>query len=170
MYREESLLWIINFCFTFYRIKQNNEYKLEIIANSKIEYVDNIFNFLVENEIFLHLRIRWYNLDCSIAEDFQQEQIVRYTPSEEHRKKCKCDLCHINARLEFIDLQGRVTNSKSSEKEEEHRKECKDDLCDMNARLEYIDRFGWVINSKLFKDQMSLFSVKRSAPYFNNVP
>ena len=125
----------------------------------------------MENEIFLHLRIRWCSLDFSIAERFEQEQIVRYTPSEEHRKKCKDDLCHINARLEFIDRFGCVTNSKSfEEEEEEHRKKCKDDLCDMNAKLEVIDRFGCVTNSKSFKDHMSQFSVKRSVPYFNNVP
>ena len=125
---------------------------LELCSNTTKE----IINFLVENEIFLHLRIRWCSLDFRIAKRFQQEQIVRYTPSEEHRKKCKDDLCHKNARLEFIDLFECVTNSKSFEEEEEHNKECEDDLCDMNAKLEVIDSDGSVFNSKSFEEKEEL--------------
>ena len=88
---------------------------MEIYANSKMEYVEEIINFLVKNKIFLHLKIR---TDCigSNNEKLLQEQIVRYTPSEEHRKNCKDDLCHINARLDFFgtDFDGFVINSKSS--------------------------------------------------------
>ena len=78
-----------------------------------MEQVDEIINFLVKNEIFLHLKILWKSFNSNITDKFLKEQIVRYTPSEEHRKKCKDDLCHKNARLEFIDRSGCVTNSKS---------------------------------------------------------
>ena len=74
---------------------------------------DEIINFLEKNNIFLHLKIRWDRLDSSITDKFLEEQCVRYTPSEVHRKKCKDDLCYINARLEFIDRFGCVINSKS---------------------------------------------------------
>ena len=77
-----------------------------------MEHVDEIINFLVKNEIFLHLKIQWDSLDYSITAKFLEEQIVRYKPSEEHRKKCEDDLCHRNAKLEFIDNFGCVTNSK----------------------------------------------------------
>ena len=76
-----------------------------------VEHVDEIINFLVKNELFPHLKISCYLSD--FTEKFIKEQIVRYAPSEEHRKKCKDDLCHINARLEFIDHRGRVTLSKN---------------------------------------------------------
>ena len=71
-----------------------------------MEQVDEIINFLVKNEIFLHLKIQWDSIDSSITAKFIEEQIVRYKPSEEHRKNCKDDLCHINAKLEFIDRFG----------------------------------------------------------------
>ena len=67
-----------------------------------MEQVDEIINFLVKNEIFLHLKILWKSFNSNITDKFLKEQIVRYTPSEEHRKKCKDDLCHKNARLEFF--------------------------------------------------------------------
>ena len=99
--------------FTFYRIQKSNQYILEIHVNSIMQHVAEIIHFLLKNEIFLHLKIRWDSLDSSITVKYLQEQIIRYTPSEEHRKKCKDDLCHKNARLEFIDRSGCVTNSKS---------------------------------------------------------
>ena len=77
-----------------------------------MKHVEEIIKFLVKNEIFIHLRIRWDSLDSSITVKYLLEQIVRYTPSEEHRKKCKDDRCHKNAKLEFIDRFGCVTNSK----------------------------------------------------------
>ena len=90
-----------------------------------MEHVDEIMNSLVKNEIFPHLEIVWNSLDSSITDKFLQEQIVRYKPSKKHRKKCKDGLCHMNARLEFIDPVGRVTNSKSFEEEEQQRKNAK---------------------------------------------
>ena len=104
-----------------------------------IKHVDDIIKILAKNEIFLHLKMFWNSSCSSITDKFLKEQIVRYSPSKIHRKKCKDDLCHINARLEFIDYNGVVFNSKSFKEEEEHRKECKDDLCDMNDKLEVID-------------------------------
>ena len=79
-----------------------------------MEHVDKIINFLVKNEIFLHLKIRWNRFDSSITEKFQQEQIAGYTPSEEHRKECKDDLCRIKAKLEFYHYDGSVICSESS--------------------------------------------------------
>ena len=117
-----------------------------------MERVDEIINFVVKNKIFLHIKIRWNSSNHSITDKFHQEQIVRYTPSEEHRSECKDDLCHINARLEFINYDGSVINSKSFEEKEEHRKNCQDDLCDMNARMEVIDTKGSITHSKSFED------------------
>ena len=139
------------FCFTLYRIQNSNEYKLEIVAFSNLAQVVIIINFLVKNKIFLHLKIR---TDCigSNNEKLLQEQIVRYTPSEEHRKNCKDDLCHINARLEFIetDSEGYVFNSKSSEDDEEEEEEEK-----------VIDTKGSVTNSKLFKDRRTVTNFRQ---------
>ena len=77
-----------------------------------MEHVDEIINFLVENRLFLHLKIQWSSFYSIITDEFLQEQIDRYTPSKKHRKKCKDDLCYKNVRLEFIDSHGFVTNSK----------------------------------------------------------
>ena len=77
-----------------------------------MKHIDEIINFLVKNEIFLHLKIRWDSSESSITDKYLKAQIVRYKPSEKHRKKCKDDLCHLNARLEFIDYNGVVFNSK----------------------------------------------------------
>ena len=92
--------------FTFYRIQKSNQYILEIHVNSIMQHVAEIIHFLLKNEIFLHLKIRWDKIDSSITAKFLEEQCDRYTPSEEHRKNCKDDLCHINAKLEFIDRFG----------------------------------------------------------------
>ena len=118
-----------------------------------MEPVDEIINFLLENGIFLHLKIRWNSSHSSITDNFLEEQIVRYKPSEEHRKKCKDDLCHKNSKLEFIDDDKVVFNSESFKEEEEQRKECKDDQCDMNAILEVIDDDGVIFNSESFKEE-----------------
>ena len=155
--RKRVCYWIINFCFTFYRIQKRNESQLEIHAQS--ERFDEIINFLVKNEIFLHLNIRYYR-DYSITDKFLQEQIDRYTPSEEHRKKCKYDLCHRNAKLEFIDTKWSVTICKSSKEEEEHKK-CQDDLCHKNAKLDVIDSKGFVANSKTFKDHRNVTKFRK---------
>ena len=86
-----------------------------------MEDLDETINYLLKNEVFLHVKVRWYRFDSSITYKFVQEKIDRYTPSEEHRKKCKDDLCHINAKLEFVDYYGSVINCKFKE-EEKHRK------------------------------------------------
>ena len=78
-----------------------------------MEYVNEIINFLVKNNIFLRLEIRWNRFNSSITFKFLQEQIVRYKPSKEHKEKCQDDVCHMNAKLEFIDRFGCVTNFKS---------------------------------------------------------
>ena len=109
---KESVIEVL-FFFTLYRIQRRNEYQLEIHAKPDMKNFDDIINFLVKNKIFLHIKIRWNSSISRITDKFLHEQIVRYTPSEEHRKKCKDDLCHINARLEFIDSDGFVFNSKS---------------------------------------------------------
>ena len=106
---------------------------MEIKAHFHREYVDEIINILIKKEIFLHLKILWNSSVSSITDKLLQKQIVRYTPSKQHRKKCKDDLCDINARLEFIDHKGRVTNSKTFEKEE-HRKKCQDHRTVTNFR------------------------------------
>ena len=84
-----------------------------IYANPKMEHVEEIINFLVENKIFLHLKIVWKSLDSSITSQFLQEQIDRYTPSIQHGRNCKGYLCYKKARLEFIDSDGFVTNFKT---------------------------------------------------------
>ena len=68
-----------------------------------MKHIDEIINFLVKNEIFLHLEIRWCNLVSCITDKFKEKQKVRYTPSVEHRIQCKDDLCHFNAKLEVIN-------------------------------------------------------------------
>ena len=78
-----------------------------------MEHVDEIIKYLVKNEIFLPLKIRWDSSESSITDKFLKEHIVRYKPSENHRKNRSDDRCYINARLEFIDRYGCVTNSKS---------------------------------------------------------
>ena len=117
-----------------------------------MEHVDEIIKYLVKNEIFLPLKIRWDSSESSITDKYLKAQIVRYKPSEKHRKKCKDDLCYINARLEFINNDGSVFNSKSFEEEEEHRKNCQVDICDMNDRMEVIDTKGSITHSKSFED------------------
>ena len=126
-----------------------------------MEHVDKIINFIVKNEIFLHLNIRWDHLDSCITEKFLEKQIVRYTPSKKHRKKCKYDLCHKNARLEFIDHKGRLILFKNIRRNEEHRKKCNNDLCHKNARLEFIEYFGCVTNSKSFKDHRTITNFRQ---------
>ena len=68
-----------------------------------MKHVDKIINFLVRNEIFLHLNIEMNKKDYGITDNFKEKlNVWDYTPSKKHRRNCKDDLCYKNAKLEII--------------------------------------------------------------------